>query len=165
MAKALRTGGSWLYIFKPIPMKYTDKWWSYPAESESGKTIIVTGRDKIEEFRESGKYIYRIDVTWNYNPLSDGMPEEEDAKIMEEATDALLEAFKKDRVAVMTGIYTGDGRRDWVFYTKNLKIFSIVFNKALEPLPVIPIVIEAEEDAGWEEYTHMREETYVPDEE
>lgn len=146
-------------------MKYTDKWWSYPAESESGKTIIVTGRDKIEEFRESGKYIYRIDVTWNYNPLSDGMPEEEDAKIMEEATDALLEAFKKDRVAVMTGIYTGDGRRDWVFYTKNLKIFSIVFNKALEPLPVIPIVIEAEEDAGWEEYTHMREETYVPDEE
>ena len=146
-------------------MKYTDKWWSYPAESESGKTIIVTGRDKIEEFRESGKYIYRIDVTWNYNPLLDGMPEEDDAKIMEEATDALLEAFKKDRVAVMTGIYTGDGRRDWVFYTKNLKIFSIVFNKALEPLPVIPIVIEAEEDAGWEEYTHMREETYVPDEE
>ena len=87
-------------------MKYTDKWWSYPAESESGKTIIVTGRDKIDEYRESGKYIYRIDVTWNYNSLPDGMPEEDDAKLMEEATDALLEAFKKDRVAVLTVIYT-----------------------------------------------------------
>ncbi len=93
------------------------------------------------------------------------MPEDDDATLMEEATDALIEAFKKDRVAVMTGIYTGDGKRDWVFYTKNLKIFSIVFNNALESLPTIPIVIDAEEDADWEEYTHMREETYVPDEE
>lgn len=146
-------------------MKYTDKWWSYPADSESGKTIIVTGRDSIDEYRESGKYNYRIDVTWNYNALPDGMPEDDDAKLMEEVTDALLDAFKKDRVAVITGIYTGDGRRDWVMYTKNLKIFSIVFNKALESLPTIPFVIDAEEDAGWEEYGHMREETYVPDEE
>lgn len=146
-------------------MKYTDKWWSYPAESESGKTIIVTGRDKIDEFRKSGKYIYRIDVTWAYNSRADGMPDDDDAKLMEEVTDALLEAFKKDRVAVMTGIYTGDGKRDWVLYTKNLKIFSIVFNKALEDLPTVPFVIEASEDASWEEYSEMREQTYVPDEE
>ena len=146
-------------------MRHTDKWWSYPAVGDGGKTVIVTGRDKIDDFRESGKYRYRIDVTWSYNALPDGMPEEDDAKLMEEATDALLAAFKKDQVAVMTGIYTGDGKRDWVFYTKNLKIFSIVFNKALESLPTIPIVIDAEEDADWEEYTHMREETYVPEEE
>lgn len=93
------------------------------------------------------------------------MPEDDDARLMEEVTDALADAFKKDRIAVMTGIYTGDGKREWIFYTRNLKIFSIVFNKALEPLPTIPIVIEAEEDADWEEYLHMREETYVPDEE
>lgn len=127
--------------------------------------MIVTGRDCIDEYRESGKYNYRIDVTWNYNALPDGMPEEDDAALMEKATDALLESFKKDRVAVMTGIYTGDGKRDWVFYTKNLKIFSLVFNKALSELPTIPIVIEAEEDKDWEEYLHVREETYVPDEE
>jgi len=146
-------------------MKYTDKWWSYPAESESGRTVIVTGRDCIDEYRESGRYVYRINVSWNYDSLPDGMPADDDAGLMEEVTDALLNAFKKDRVAVVTGIYTGDGRRDWVMYTKNLKIFSIVFNKALEELPVVPVVIEAEEDAEWEEYLHMREETYVPDEE
>ncbi len=145
-------------------MKTSDKWWSYPAEGESGKTVIVTGRDHIDDFRTSGKYIYRIDVTWNYSSKPDGMPDDEDAQLMDEATEALKDAFKKDKVAVMTGIYTGDGKRDWVFYTKNLKIFSIVFNKALEALPTIPIVIDAEEDSDWEEYTHMREETYVPDE-
>lgn len=144
-------------------MKYTDKWWSYPAEAEDGKTIIVTGRDAIDHYKDSGKYIYRIDVKWKYNALENGMPEESDAKLMEEVTNALLDAFKKDPIGVITGIYTGDGERDWVIYTKNLKIFSIVFNKALEELPTIPFVIEAEEDKDWEEYNHMRDETYIPE--
>ena len=143
-------------------MKVTDKWWTFPAEAENGKTVMVTGRDDIRHFLDSGKYIYRILVKWNYDPLPDGMPHDQDARLMQEATDALLEAFKKDQVAVITGIYTGDGSRDWVFYTKSLKIFSVVFNKALAELPPLPLEIEAEEDAGWEEYLHMRSETYIP---
>lgn len=141
-----------------------DKWWSYPAEGDNGKTVIVSGRDNIDKFRDSGKYNYRINVSWKYNSLPDGLPEEGDAELMEQATDALQSALSKDKVAVMTGIYTGDGRRDWVFYTKNLHIFSNVFNRALEPLDTMPLEIEAEEDAAWEEYTEMREMTYVPDE-
>lgn len=141
-----------------------DKWWSYPADGENGKTVIVSGHDGIDKFRENGKYIYRIDVSWRYNALSSGMPEDADAELMEQATDALQAAFTKDKVAVMTGIYTGDGRRDWVFYTKNLHIFSIVFNKALETLDAMPLEISASEDPGWEEYSEMREMTYVPDE-
>ena len=93
-------------------MAYTENWWSFPAEGDSGKTVIVTGRDDIGSFRDSGKYIYRVSVGWRYNALPDGMPEEGESLLMEQATDALLAAFKKDRVAVMTGIYTGDGRRD-----------------------------------------------------
>lgn len=141
-----------------------DKWWSYPADGENGKTVIVSGRDDVGKFKDNGKYIYRIDVTWRYNALPSGMPEEGDAALMEEATDALQAAFSKDKVAVMTGIYTGDGRRDWVFYTKNLKIFSLVFNKALENVDPMPLEIDAEEDASWDEYNHMRYLTYIPDE-
>lgn len=145
-------------------MANSDKWWTFPAEGEKGKTVIVTGRDGIEKFVESGKYIYRIDVSWNYNSLPDGMPEDEDARLMEQVTDNLSVALKKDKVAVMTGIYTGEGRRDWIFYCKNLPVFNKIFNRALEELPVIPFLIEAEEDKDWEEYRHMREETYIPDE-
>ena len=141
-----------------------DKWWSYPADGENGKTVIVSGRDDVGKFKDNGKYIYRIDVTWRYNALPSGMPEEGDAALMEEATDALQSAFSKDKVAVMTGIYTGDGRRDWVFYTKNLKIFSLVFNKALENVDPMPLEIDAEEDAAWDEYNNMRDITYIPDE-
>lgn len=113
----------------------------------------------------SGKYKFRIDISWEYDSLPDGMPDNTSAAILEQFTDALQTEFHKDPVAVMTGIYTGDGKRDWVFYTLNLRIFSKVFNRALEPLDIIPLQINAEEDADWEEYRHMREETYIPESE
>ncbi len=142
-------------------MKIPDKWWTSPAESESGKTVIVTGLDNVDALRESGKYIYRLDVNWDYEPLPSGMPTDADARIMEQATDALIAAFRKSKAAVLTGIYTGDGRRDWIFYCLNLKVFSSVFNHALENLPKMPLAIEATEDPDWEEYTTMKESTYI----
>lgn len=142
-------------------MAYTDVWWTAPATAENGNPVIVTGRDRMKALMDSGKYCYRIEVIWRYG---DGMPDDETAVLLEQATEAMKTQFKKDRVAVMTGIYTGDGQRDWVFYTRSLGVFNKVFNRALEPLPTLPIVVEAYSDPEWEEYRNMREETYIPDE-
>lgn len=143
----------------------TDKWWSYPAEGEDGKTIIVTGRDNIEKWQKPGKFPVRVTVSWDYEPLPDGMPSDKDSELMDLATTALLDEFGKDKSAVMTGIYTGDGRRDWVFYTHSLNIFGKVFNRALADVPAMPLKFDAADDPDWEEYRDMRESTYVPDEE
>lgn len=143
-----------------------ERWWSAPTEAENGRTIIVTGRDYMDEIISKGKFIYRVTVSWEYNSLPSGMPEDEDAKLMEEATDSLMQEFKKDKVAYLTGIYTGDGRRDWIFYTQNLNIFGRVFNRALASLPQLPLLIEAESDPDWAEYGEMREISYIaPDDE
>lgn len=142
-------------------MKFPDKWWTSPAESEAGKTVIITGRDGLEKVQASGKYIYRLDVSWDYEPEASGMPSDADARIMEEATDALLKVFDKNTAAVMTGIYTGDGRRDWIFYCLNLKVFSSSFNNARADLPAMPLEISATEDPEWEEYSEMRANTYI----
>lgn len=143
----------------------TDKWWSYPAEGDDGKTIIVTGRDNIEKWQKPGKFPVRVTVSWDYDSLPDGMPTDKDSEVMDEATTALLDEFGKDKSAVMTGIYTGCGRRDWVFYTHSLNIFGKVFNRALADVPAMPLKFEAADDPDWEEYREMREATYVPDEE
>lgn len=141
------------------------KWWTYPAEAEDGKTIIVTGRDDIEKWQKPGKFPVRVTVSWDYTPKPDGMPSDSDAALMEQATDALLDEFGKDKSAVMTGIYTGAGRRDWVFYTHSLNIFGKVLNRALDGIPEMPLKFDATEDPDWEEYKEMREATYIPDEE
>lgn len=138
----------------------SDIWWTAPAEAHNKNTVLVTGRDDIDRFRNNGKYIYRVEITWKYN--GNGMPHDQEAELMEKATDALIAAFAKDKIAVMTGIYTGDGQRDWIFYTKNLAIFNNVLNKALEPLPPLPVTIDAFADPQWEEYTQMRNDTYIP---
>lgn len=143
--------------------KPSEIFWTYPAEAESGNTVIVTGRDDVDAFRTSGKYPYRVTVTWPYTPGSHGMPTEEDARLMEEATDNILAVTRKDTAAILTGIYTGDNERDWVFYTRSLHIFRNIINRALEPLPELPLRIEAAEDPLWEEYREMREATYIPD--
>lgn len=140
-----------------------ERWWTAPMEAENGRTIIVTGRDYIDKIRESGKFPNLVRVTWNYNALPSGMPEDGDAELMGLATDALMHEFGKDKIAYLTGIYTGDGAREWIFYTQNLNIFGKVFNRALADLDTMPIEITAESDPDWNEYLEMRELSYIPE--
>lgn len=74
---------------------------------------------------------------------------------MEEVQERLTSEFDKDPVAVLTGVYTGDGERNWVFYTLSTHIFGKKLNQALESLPLLPLEIYAENDPDWAEYDEM----------
>lgn len=133
-------------------------WWTAPAESADGRLIMVSGRNDISTFRNNPRFVIRINISWRYSDAPDaGMPSDEDAKLMEKATDALQEVLRRDPVAVMTGIYTGAGEREWVFYTLSTNIFQKKLNEALADLPLLPLVISAENDPDWAEYDEMHE--------
>ncbi|MCM1093617.1 MAG: DUF695 domain-containing protein [Lachnospiraceae bacterium] len=131
-------------------------WWTSPTESESGRLIMVTGRKDVQKFRTSGKYKIRVEITWKYLGNAAGMPDEPTATVMESVQEAMEASFKKDPVAVMTGIYTGDDERNWVFYTTSVHIFGKKINEALAPFDLLPITIYTENDPDWEEYDEMR---------
>ena len=136
-------------------LRISDDWWTAPAEGENGTLILVTGRRAMNNVIQTGLYRYRVEVTWPYEGDEKGLPVYADSKVMEEVTDALNESFDRDPVAVMTGIYTGDRQRNWVFYTRSLHIFQRKFNEILAPLPAMPLTFRAEEDPQWEEYHEM----------
>ena len=138
-------------------MAKKNDWWTSPTISENGNTVIVTGRRDIDEFRNNPKFKIRIEVTFKYTGDSTGMPDYETSLQMEEAHNALVSAFEKDPVAVLTGVYTGDGERNWVFYTLSTNIFGRKLNEALASLPVLPITIYAENDPEWNEYSEMKQ--------
>lgn len=138
-------------------MKISSEWWTSPTESESGRLIMVTGRRNMDNVISSGKYNVRVDISWKYLGDSSGMPNLEVSTLMEQVTDALTTVFKKDPVAIMTGIYTGDDERNWVFYTKNLKIFEHRLNEALSIFEQLPLSIHAENDSEWNEYREMKD--------
>lgn len=138
-------------------LKIGNEWWTSPTESETGALIMVTGRQGVEPVIATGKYNDRIEITWKYTPDKNGMPDFKTSSLIEQVTDALNNAFTKDSAAVMTGIYTGDSERNWVFYTLNPKKFQYMLNDALKDFELLPITLYAEKDPEWNEYREMKD--------
>lgn len=138
-------------------IKIPNEWWSAPAQSDDGRLIIVTGRRGMDELMAMQVYNYRIEITWHYDADNAGMPDYDTSVLMEQVTDALHATFDRDPVAINTGIYTGAGERNWVFYTRSLHIFQRKLNEILAPFPTMPLEFYATEDPNWEEYQELRE--------
>lgn len=132
-----------------------DSWWTVPAESEDGHLIMVTGNKDVAKFRSNPRFCIRIEVSWNYTGDASGMPDTATSELMEQVQEALQTEFRKDPVAILTGIFTGDGKREWVFYSVSTHIFGKKLNQALEPFPLLPITVYCENDPGWEGYDEM----------
>lgn len=137
-------------------LNISEDWWTAPSEDNEGRTVLVTGRRALDNVIATGRYRYRIEMTWLYEPDNTGMPNYQTSCTMEKATDALQDSLRRDPVAVMTGIYTGAGERNWVFYAVSLKSFQAMLNQALSVLEEqLPLTFHAEEDPDWEEYREM----------
>ncbi len=118
---------------------------------------MVSGRRDVEKFRDKRKFSIRIEITWKYSGDSSGMPDYETSKLMEAVQSRLEEVFDKDPVAVMTGVYTGAGERNWVFYALNTQTFDKRLNEALACFEQLPIGLYAENDPEWREYSEMKD--------
>ncbi len=132
------------------------EWWTAPVQGDSGGLVMVTGRADVDKFRDNPRFSIRVDIAWIYDAIGKAMPAKDTADELQKITQRLQRTFDSDPVAVMTGIYTGEGRRDWVFYTLSTNIFGRKLNEALADLPLYPLEITCENDPGWEEYTEMR---------
>lgn len=134
----------------------TNDWFTAPTTDDDGLTIIVTGRLDVDKFRSKGKYTIRVEVSLPYTsagPL--GFPDEETSLLLEKITDSFSAGLKGKNTAIMTGIFTGAGVRDWIFYTFNTDIFNRFLNWALMDFPLLPLKIYAEKDPEWAQYDEM----------
>lgn len=139
-------------------MKLSNVWFTALSEDESGRMVTINGRDELDAFIQSGKYKERAEVTWKYTSDNKGMPSEAEAEQMETVQNALQKAMeKKDKLAILTGVYTGGGEKVWVFYTRTVRVFGERLNEALSPFELLPITIYTEIDPEWEEYLDMYE--------
>ena len=139
-------------------MQLTDKWFTALSDNEDGTVTFISGRSDIDAFIESGKLKERVEVTWHYAADDKGLPaDDKEAQVMEAVEERLRTALEKDRLAILTGIYTGQGKRDWIFITRQTQAFGERLNEALAGLPQLPIEIYAEKDPDNEEYKSLLE--------
>ena len=85
------------------------------------------------------------------------MPSEELAEQMENVQETLKKAMEKDKLSILTGVYTGGGEKVWVIYTRTVRVFGERLNEALASFELLPISIYTEVDPEWEEYLDMYE--------
>lgn len=139
-------------------MKLSDVWFTALSQNEEGQIITISGRDELDEFIQTGKYKERVEITWKYDGDEKGMPSESVGELMESVEETLRKAMeKKDKLAIMTSIYTGGNEKVWVFYTRTVRVFGERLNEALSSFELLPISIYTELDNDWEEYKDMYE--------
>ncbi|MDO4706902.1 MAG: DUF695 domain-containing protein [Porphyromonadaceae bacterium] len=136
-------------------MKLTDEWFTALSQDGEGKLIFVTGRKSLEGFRAKGSLKVRVEIKWPYPADREGMPDERTAKLITEIEPRLRQAMECDKLAILTGNYTGSGEKYWVFYTRHLPTFGERLNAALADYETLPLEILCEEDPEWEEYLDM----------
>lgn len=139
-------------------MILTNDWFTALSQNEEGQIITISGRDNLDDFVQSGKYKERVEITWKYTPDEKGMPSETIGEQMETVEETLRKAMeKKDKLAILTSVYTGGGEKIWVFYTRTVRVFGERLNEALASFELLPISIYTEIDSDWEEYKDMLE--------
>jgi hypothetical protein len=138
-------------------MRLSDVWFTAFSEDDYGNMITVYGRDELNEFIRSGKFKERVEITWKYEAESKGMPSGEVAELMENVQETLRKAMEKDKLSILTGIYTGGGEKIWIYYTRKARIFGERLNDTLISFDILPISIYTEIDPEWEEYLDMYE--------
>ncbi len=138
-------------------MRLSDNWFTALSENEEGDMITIYGREDLEEFIASGKFKERVEVTWKYSPDTKGLPSNADAELMESVEAVLRKAMEKDKLAILSSVYTGGGERIWVFYARTARVFGERLNEALKDFELLPLSLYVEKDPDWEEYKDMYE--------
>ena len=136
-------------------MKLTDNWFSTMAIADNELPIFISGREDLDEFRLSGKFKERVEIYWKYDSNHNGMPSDAEGELMEQVIDSLRNAVEKDKLAILTGIYTGNNERTLVFYTRTSRVFGERLNDALAEFPQLPITLYVEIDPEWNEQREL----------
>ena len=138
-------------------MRLSKEWFTALSEDEKGQLVTVCGREELTEFVKSGKFKERVEISWKFEGDEKGMPSDELAEKMESVQEAMAKAMEKDKLAILTGVYTGGGEKTWIFYTRTVRVFGERLNEALESFELLPIEIYTEVDPEWDEYLDMYE--------
>lgn len=136
--------------------KDEEKWAARKGALDNGMPFDIRFREDLPRESEIEKLNTLIIVSWIYeSDNGNGMPPEDILEEMDEFENLMDEAMVEKGAARLMTVFTGDGIREWQFYTEDEDIFMRKFNAAMVGQPVLPLEIEAFEDAGWDAYQDL----------
>ncbi|HEY8562740.1 MAG TPA: DUF695 domain-containing protein [Pyrinomonadaceae bacterium] len=135
-----------------------EKWAMDEGELENGLPYTLRFREDLPDEENRKKMKTLIVVSWLFESADgNGMPPEEIEDQMDDFEDLLDEALVEKGTARLMTVFTGEGIREWQFYTDDEEFFIRKFNESMEGRPVLPLEIEAFEDENWDGYKDYTE--------
>jgi len=134
-----------------VPMSDSDNW-SFQTAQDGQMPIIIRVRN-VPEYIQRYNYPQLIAVSWPYTPAhTQGMPDTDDIEQMDLLERLLTEALEKTGNAILTVVVTGNGVREWQWYSRNEKETMELVNAVLAEHKVFPVTFSSEADSKWEAY-------------
>jgi hypothetical protein len=119
---------------------------------ENGKPLIFRSIKSVPEGSKESDYPYLINVYWPYKAENEGgMPNADSNDAQIEFEDA-LERLDIAGISHLMLVVTGNGRKEWFWYVKDIDDWMNQFNASLAGKPVYPIQIENRHQPDWSQY-------------
>ncbi len=114
----------------------------------TGQAAVFRLRIRKPRIRKLGKFRIAVTVTWRYGQKGEmpSKPVHEKQTQFDRALDGLS---SENGYAELMRVATGDGLKEWLYYTSDIERFGQTFNEMLAGLETFPVDVNFEEDPSW----------------
>jgi hypothetical protein len=132
-----------------------DNQWSVAQFEKNGKPLIVRYRNERPQSVEMAAFPFLLSATWAYQPNEFALPSADEMEWMDRFEDALASALETSQTAHLMVVLTGNGERDWLWYTRGEAEAMRQVNQALQGHKPYPIEFSVQKDRGWKAYAQF----------
>lgn len=132
-----------------------EAWAIATQEQADGTQIVYRFAQDIKPGRVRTALPARATITWKYLGAN-GMPEAADSASMDKLDNLMHKVLVQTGTAKLVSVATGNGQKQWIFYTKSEDAFFLKLDKGVAKLPPFPIHMIVADDPGWTTYETFR---------
>ena len=120
--------------------------------TEDGKKYLLRFKENQLETVETGKYPYQMGIATPLHTNNKGFPTKEENAQLLVTEQILINGFARDNIALFVGAITGDGVKEFVFYTGDPQKAEVIFEELRSEIKHHELQCNIQEDPMWEIY-------------
>ncbi|WP_175543838.1 DUF695 domain-containing protein [Atopomonas hussainii] len=122
---------------------------------EDGRPVIYRSMQSVPDGESESDYPNLVNVYWAFDvEPNNGMPDRDSNDKQIAFEDALADLDVSGTSHLML-VVTGNGRKEWIWYVKDVERWLEKLNSLLAGTEVYPIEIETSHDPEWAAYHHF----------
>ncbi len=119
---------------------------------QDGKPIVYRSMERVPEGQKESDYPTLINIYWPFElDANNGMPDTQTNEAQINFEDA-LDQLDQNGVSHLMLVVTGNGRKEWIWYVRDVEGWMNKLNELLAGHKVYPIEIEINQDPDWSTY-------------